>query len=143
MKDCFGDDFEAIFAEFARRVRPGRFEPNTDVALSDDGESVIVTVEIAGADPTELRVMMEDRTLYILGRRADRERDGRGSYLMKEIDYGDFGKKMHLPVPVSYEDASAIYRDGMLTIRLPLSKDYSLVPRNRTEIRMTVKRIPV
>jgi HSP20 family molecular chaperone IbpA len=50
---------------------------------------------------------------------------------------------MHLPVPVSYEDASAIYRDGMLTIRLPLSKDYSLVPRNRTEIRMTVKRIPV
>jgi len=43
MKDCFGDDFEAIFAEFARRVRPGRFEPNTDVALSDDGESVIVT----------------------------------------------------------------------------------------------------
>ena len=142
MRDCFGDDFDAIFAEFARRVRPGRFEPNTDVALADDGEAVIVTVEIAGAEPSELRVMMEERTLYILGRRTDRERDGRGSYLLKEIDYGEFGKKMHLPVAVSYEDAIAVYRDGMLTIRLPVSKD-PLVPRNRTEIRMTVKRIPV
>ena len=142
VRDCFSDDFEAIFAEFARRVRPGRFEPNTDVALTDDGQAVVVTVEIAGAEPTELRVMMEERTLYILGRRTDRERDGRGSYLMKEIDYGEFGKKIHLPVPVSYDNTTAVYRDGMLTIRLPISTD-ALVPRNRTEIRMTVKRIPV
>jgi HSP20 family protein len=142
VRDAFGDDFDAIFAEFARRVRPGRFEPNTDVALTDDGEAVIVTVEIAGAEPTELRVMMEGRTLYILGRRTDRDRDGRGSYLMKEIDYGEFAKKIHLPLPASYETATAVYRDGMLTIRLPLSKD-ALVTRNRTEIRMTVKRIPV
>src|ERR1700681_1445971 len=42
VRDCFSDDFEAIFAEFARRVRPGRFAPNTDVALNDDGQAVVV-----------------------------------------------------------------------------------------------------
>ena len=142
MRDSFGYDFDAIFAEFARRVRPGSFEPNTDVALTDDGAVVRVTVEIAGAEPAELRVMIEERNLFILGRRVDRERAGRGSLLMKEIEYGEFLKKIHLPVSVADECATAVYRDGMLTIRLPVSAD-ALSPRNRTEIRMTVTRIPV
>src|ERR1700732_3928942 len=123
---------DAVFAEFVRRARPGRFEPNADVALTEGGDAIHVTVEIAGAEPSELRVMMEERQLYILGRRTDRQRDGRGSLLMKEIDYGEFGKKIHLPVPVSYEDATAVYRDGMLTIRLPIPTR-SLVPRHRHE----------
>jgi HSP20 family protein len=142
MNDFFGGEFDAMFAELARRSRPGRFEPNADVSLNDDGETVVVTVEIAGAEPAELRVMVDEQHLYILGRRADRGRAGRESLLMKEIEYGEFGKKLHLPVPVSYDDATAVYRDGMLIIRLPVSRD-SLLPRNRTEIRMTVKRIPV
>ena len=142
MSDFFRDEFDAVFAGLARRARPGRFEPNADVALAEDGEAVIVTVEIAGAEPSELRVMIEARHLYILGRRVDRERDGRGSVVMKEIDYGEFGKKIHLPVAVSYDDATALYRDGMLTIRLPVSED-AFIPSNRCEIRMTVKRIPV
>ncbi len=139
MTDSHGE-FDAIFAELARRARPGRFEPNVDVALSADDETILVTVEIAGAEPAELRIMVEERHHYILGRRVDRERTGRGTLLMKEIDYGEFGKKIHLPVPVAYEDATAHYRDGMLTISLPVSRD-ALLPRNRTEIRMTVRRI--
>jgi HSP20 family protein len=142
MTDFFGGEFDAVFAEFARRTRPGRFEPNADVALSDDDEAVLVTVEIAGAEPNELRVMTEGQLLYIMGRRVDRARDGRGSLLMKEIDYGEFAKKIRLPVPVAYEDATAFYHDGMLTIRLPISTN-ALVPCNRTEVRMIVKRIPV
>jgi HSP20 family protein len=140
--DDFFTEFDAVFAEFARRARPGRFEPNVDVSLCDDDRTLLVTVEIAGADPAQLRVMVEQRHLYILGRRPDSERDARGSYLMKEIDYGEFGKKVRLPTAVAYEDATAFYRDGMLTIRLPVSQDLPL-PRNRTEVRMTVKRIPV
>jgi HSP20 family protein len=141
MNDFF-TEFDAVFAEFARRARPGRFEPNVDVSLADEGRALLVTVEIAGADPAQLRVMVDERHLYILGRRPDYERAGRGTFLMKEIDYGEFGKRIHLPVTVAYEDATAFYRDGMLTIRLPVSQDLPL-PRNRTEVRMTVKRIPV
>jgi HSP20 family protein len=140
--DEFLTEFDAVFAEFARRAKPGRFEPNVDVALSADERTLLVTVEIAGADPSQLRVMVEHRYLYILGRRPDNDRAARGSYLMKEIDYGEFAKRIHLPMPVAYEDATAIYRDGMLTIRLPVSSDVPL-PYNRTEIRMIVKRVPV
>src|SRR5271156_2770596 len=136
MNDHFFAEFDAMFADLARRARPGGFEPNADVFASADGQSIVVNVEIAGAEPVELRVMVEERRLYIVGRRYDRERDSRGSVLMKEIEYGDFVKKIHLPISVAYDEAAASYRDGMLTIRLPVSEN-ALLPRNRTEIRMT------
>jgi HSP20 family protein len=142
MSDDFFTEFDAMFADLARRARPGRFEPNADVYLSGDGSSIVVNVEIAGAEPAELRVMVEERRLYILGRRQDLEREQRGSVLMKEIEYGDFAKKIHLPMAIDYDHATASYRDGMLTIRLPVSADAHL-PMHRTEIRMTVRRVPV
>jgi HSP20 family protein len=142
MRDDVCGEFDAMFAELARRVRPGRFEPNCDVYLSDDDAALVVKVEIAGAEPSELRVLLEERYLFIVGVRNERERGGRGSLLMKEIEYGDFVKKIHLPTPVADSGATALYRDGILTIRLPVSKE-SYRPTRRTEIRMTVKRIPV
>ena len=139
MTDDFFAEFDAMFADLARRSRAGRFEPSADVYLSSDETSLLVNVEIAGAEPAELRVMVEERRLYILGRRSERERDARGSVLLKEIAYGEFAKRIHLPVAVAYDEASASYRDGMLTIRLPISEN-SLLPKHRTEIRMTVRR---
>lgn len=140
MNDDFFAEFEEMFAELARRSRPGEFAPNADVYISSDGSTMQVDIEIAGADPADLRVMVEARRLYIIGRRVDRERAGRGSVLQKEIAYGDFARKLHLPVSVAYDEATASYRDGILTIRLPIS-EHSALPARRTEIRMTVKRI--
>ncbi len=140
MTDDFFAEFDAMFAELARRSRPGQFEPNADLYLSVDGSTMLVDVEIAGAEPTDLRVMVEARRLYIVGRRYDRERRLRGSVLLKEIAYGDFVKKIHLPVAVAYDEATASYRDGILTIRLPVSERAAL-PKHRTEIRMTVRRV--
>jgi HSP20 family protein len=142
MSDEFFAEFDKMFAGLARRARPGAFEPNADVYVTADGRTLVVNVEIAGAEPTDLRVMVEERRLYILGRRVDRERAALGSVLMKEIEYGEFVKKLHLPVQVAYDAATASFRDGILTIRLPVSED-ALLPTARTEIRMTVQRIPV
>ena len=141
MNDEFFAEFDALFAGIARKAKPGGFEPNADMYLSADGRSLLVNVEIAGADPTELRVMVEERRLFIIGRRIDRERAASGSVLMKEIAYGDFIKRFHLPMAVAYDDAAASYRDGILTIRLLVSEEAAR-PARRTEIRMTVKRIP-
>ena len=141
MSDEFFAEFDKMFAGLARRSRPGGFEPNADVFLTADGSTIVVNVEIAGAETTDLRVMVEERRLYILGRRCDRERAARGSVLMKEIEYGDFAKKLHLPVAIAYDDATASFRDGILTIRLPVSED-ALLPTARTELRMIVRRTP-
>ncbi len=132
-------DFNLLFAELAKSSRTGRWQPNTDVFFDEASGRVIVKVEVAGADSENLRIGVDESHLFIIGRRIDITRFQHGSFLQKEIEYGEFLKKIHLPVAVQYENVSATYGDGILTIYLPVaSTEY--IPTTRTEIRMTVKR---
>jgi HSP20 family protein len=133
---------DEIYREFDRSFGPrahGRFEPNADVYIDEAGERMVVQVEIAGSDGNELRVAIDDRYLTIVGRRTDRGENRSASILRKEILYGEFFKKIRLPLPVHDAGASATYRDGILTIVLPLAAD-DRIPTVMTEIRMTVTR---
>ncbi|PZR59716.1 MAG: hypothetical protein DLM50_01010 [Candidatus Meridianibacter frigidus] len=133
------DEFERLYAEVTRRPRGARWEPNTDVFFDEERDWVVVRVELAGADAENLRVGVDERHLFIIGRRVDGTRFTRGSFLQKEIEYGDFVKKIHLPVTVAIETVSATYGAGILTIALPVAGAES-IPATRTEIRMIVKR---
>ncbi len=116
------------------------WEPNADVVIDDDGRTLVVRVELAGADSESLRVFVDERYLFISGRRADTARLRNGSFLQKEIADGEFVKKIALPVGVQYDEVTATYADGMLTIALPVAAP-EFLPAPRTEIRMIVKRI--
>jgi HSP20 family molecular chaperone IbpA len=116
------------------------WEPNADVVIDEAARALVVRVELAGADSESLRVFVDERHLFISGRRADTARLRNGSFLQKEIADGEFVKKIALPVGVQYGEVTATYADGMLTIALPIAAtDY--IPAARTEIRMIVKRI--
>jgi len=132
-------EFERLFAPQAAH---GRFEPNADVYHDEPDGAILVHVELAGADADSLQVALRDSLLVIAGSRAPRDVSRCASLLRKEIQYGEFVKSIRLPAPVREDGATAIYRDGILTIRLPLAttQEYPIV---RTEVRMTVRRIPV
>jgi HSP20 family molecular chaperone IbpA len=116
------------------------WEPNADVVIDDDAHALVVRVELAGADSESLRVFVDERHLFISGRRSETARLRNGSFLQKEIADGEFVKKIALPVGVQYGEVTATYADGMLTIALPIAApEYR--PTARTEIRMIVKRI--
>jgi HSP20 family protein len=137
-QDEFAAEFDRLFAELTRHAHHGRFEPNADVYVDRERSRVVVHVELAGADADSLRVGIDDRHLFILGARVDRYSSA-GSIHQKEIQYGGFVKKLHLPAPVDEDHGSAVYRDGILTISLPLAPHASF-PTRRTEIRMVVQR---
>ncbi len=131
-----------IFREFDRAFGPrvhGRFEPNADVYIDEACERIVVSVELAGSDAENLRVAVDDRNLYIAGSRVERGENRSASILRKEIQYGDFFKRIPLPLPVDDAKASATYRDGILTIALPVTSR-ERIPTVTTEIRMTVTR---
>lgn len=114
--------------------------PNADVVVDDAEGALVVRVEVAGADSESLRVFVDERYLFISGRRAETARLRHGSYLQKEIPDGSFVKRIPLPASVAQESVAATYEAGMLTIRLPLANP-SYRPTSRTEIRLIVKRI--
>lgn len=134
------DEFYAKVDRLFGLRADGRFEPNSDVYVDEAGERVVVHVELAGADSDDLRVAIDDRHLYIMGRRIDRSQTRSANILQKEILYGEFFKQIRLPMPVVDDAASASYRDGILTIALPIAPHNQFQRTVRTEIRMTVKR---
>ena len=138
--DEFPSEFDAMFAQMARRSRNDRFVPNTDVYFSEDEKYVLVHVELAGADANTLRVEVEDRALYITGRRDLDAPWAHGSCVLKEIEYGDFERKIHLPVTIDASDVIGVYQDGILSIALPILPNPEF-PTIRTEIRLSLKRV--
>jgi len=133
---------DEIYREFDRSFGArahGRFEPNADVYIDEAGERMVVQLEIAGSDVNDLRVAIDDRSLMIAGRRSGFGEHRSASILRKEILFGEFFKKIRLPLPVDDAGASGTYRDGILTITLPLAA-HDRIPTITTEIRMTVTR---
>src|SRR5579863_3265789 len=125
--------------EFVVRGRLGSFEPNADVFVDDEGRRVVAILEVAGADPETLRVGVDERHLYVSGHRRDTVRLRRGSFAQKEIAYGEFGRRIALPVAVEYDGAVASYADGLLIVALPVAVT-AYRSTARTELRILVKR---
>ena len=89
--------------------------------------------------PTHCRLGLNERHLYIGGRRMETVRLRRASFVQKEIGYGEFVKRVHLPVAVEYADVAASYADGLLVIALPIAAT-AYRPTARTELHILVKR---
>ena len=62
-QDPFFTDIDRAFGFRAH----GRFEPNTDVYIDEARGRMVVHVELAGSDGDELRVAIDDGSLYIMG----------------------------------------------------------------------------
>jgi HSP20 family protein len=125
--------------EFVLRSRLGSFAPNADVFIDEEGRRVVVVIEVAGADPETLRVAFDERYLIAAGRRHESAHLRCGSFIQKEIQQGEFVKRIELPVPVEYEGVAASYGDGLLTIVAPIAAT-AYMPTARTQLRIMVKR---
>jgi hypothetical protein len=62
MNDDFFAEFDAMFAELARKARPGGFEPNADVYLTDDESTILVNVEIGTYERDRVRRLRQENS---------------------------------------------------------------------------------
>jgi len=133
-------EIEEMFFRFyggprLRVMKGGSFQPLADVYYVKETNSVIVKLEIAGICPDDARLTVEDKTLIIEGSRVDPKQDGQKVYQQMEIDYGHFKRKIMLPVVVDADNAQASYKDGFLTIELPVADK----PASAINLPITVK----
>ena len=117
MDELFGDVFGAALGRVG--TGSGGFSPAVDVFYTDDPPRAVVHAELAGIDIDQLGLEIEGRELVIAGHRRPAEAEGR-VYQQLEIDFGPFRRVIPLGADVVAEQASATYRDGILTVELPL-----------------------
>src|SRR5215210_1829210 len=120
------NELEELFADlwqvprFAAGMRRGH-RPEIDVVRSDDPPQVNVVVEVAGADPDKIQLVVDGRRLLVTGERPRPRTDGEVWY-RSEIEYGPFERQLELTDDVDAARTTATYERGLLRIVLPVAE---------------------
>lgn len=96
------------------------WQPPADVVVGPDRARVIL--ELAGVPREAVRVRLQGRLLEVSGRRLAPTDPAGEHYHRAEIYFGEFRRLIELPWEADAKQVEALYRDGMLEIRLRIAE---------------------
>jgi HSP20 family protein len=105
-----------FFLDALPHVEVTPWRPPADVVRTRRGW--IVKLDLAGVDPREVRVVVEDERLHVSGVRRDVHAGETIDPYRMEIAYSAFERVFELPPGTKSESVSVEYRDGMLLVFL-------------------------
>lgn len=102
----------------------GAWSPAVDIY--DKKDSLVVKVEIPGADKKDVKLSVEGDVLNIRGEIEKEQETGEKDYYCCERTYGSFYRAVSLPVAVQRDKIKASFKNGIVTINLPKTKEAQL-----------------
>lgn len=115
---------QSRFNRLADQVWGGRQEswlPAVDVF--DFKDAVVLKAELAGMDPDDIEIEVEDNVLTIKGERKFEQQVDDERYFRVERRFGSFRRSLALPQGVKADEILAGYDDGILTVTLPKAEE--------------------
>lgn len=91
-----------------------------DLVREDD--HWVLTCDLPGVDPGSIDISVEDRILTIRAQRSAQTKKETGDWLIQERATGVFARQLTLGPNVDVENITADYRDGVLTLQLPVAE---------------------
>ncbi|MDE1874835.1 MAG: Hsp20/alpha crystallin family protein [Patescibacteria group bacterium] len=82
-------------------------------------EDIIIKTMVAGVRPEDLDINITRDMVTIKGKREETVEVMDHDYFHKELYWGSFSRTVMLPEEIEVEEAEAIERHGLLTIKLP------------------------
>jgi len=128
--DRFRSEIDRMFknvltrSPFGRAFEEGDWWPAIDV--SETGKMIVVNAEIPGIDAKNIDISLNGRVLTIKGERKQEQEEKEGSYHRMERRYGSFSRSFELPADVDADKIKAKYKDGVLKLNLPKTKEQSV-----------------
>lgn len=126
------DRFDHLFDEWTKSLPMrwptffGREWPEEEMIRVDeyreDG-ALVIRAELPGIDPDkDIELTVSDGMLHIEAERHEEEKVEEKGYLRRELRTGSFMRTLPLPEGVSEHDVEASYKDGILSIRIPVTE---------------------
>lgn len=109
-------------------------DENTWLESEEEGElavdmyqtpsEIVIKAMVSGVKPEDLVVTITRDMVTIKGRRETVREINDENYFQRELYWGAFARTILLPAEVEVEEAEAIEKHGLLTLRLPkINKD--------------------
>ena len=96
--------------------------PSVDVYENSDRE-LVFAVDLPGMKSEDIDVTLENKTLTIRGERKKSMELKEGQYQRSERAYGGFSRTFSLPTTVDSSKVYAEYKDGVLSLTLPMKDE--------------------
>ncbi len=93
------------------------FEPAMDIYQTKN--SVVVETPLAGVDPKDVKITIEDDILTVEGEMKKKAEVKEKDYYRREVRKGFFRRSVVMPVPVKGGEAGAESEGGILKITIP------------------------
>jgi HSP20 family protein len=97
------------------------FVPAMDIYQTPN--SVMIETPLAGIDPAEVSIQIENDVLTIEGKSEKKSEIEEEKYWRKEVQYGSFHRSVALPASVQADGATAVYENGVLKIEIPKKEE--------------------
>ncbi|MFC7204637.1 archaeal heat shock protein Hsp14 [Haloferax namakaokahaiae] len=125
------DDFESMFERMSRQfeemgrqfdrsgMMPSMQMHDIDIDVADHDAELVISADLPGYEKEDISLSIANRTLTIDASRELSEEHADGEYLRRERRQESARRTVRLPVDVDEENASATYRNGVLSVTLP------------------------
>ena len=100
----------------------GSWMPPVDIYEGAD-QAIVLKAELPGLRREDIDITVENTTLTIKGQRRQEDGVAEQQYHRVERRYGPFSRSFTLPNTVDASAVRAEYRDGVLTVTLPVRQD--------------------
>lgn len=114
------DEFDHFFDDFlARQFGTEKEVPKVDIINYAD--RIEVQAALPGINKNTLDVSINNQEITIRAT-TEEKKEEEERYFRKEIMHGEFQRTLSLPDHVDGENATAVFKDGILTIAMPKTK---------------------
>ena len=110
------------FDPFADLLTNGRWVPAVDI-YENSKQELVLKAELPDMKREDIQVVFENNTLTIKGERKFENEVNKEQYHRVERAYGTFSRSFSLPSTVDASKIGAEYKNGVLTVKLPLREE--------------------
>lgn len=129
---AWSDELEPAVEEVPEPVASGK--PEWLAQVEEEGElsvdvyqtssEIIIKAMVSGVRPEDLGIEITREMVTIKGKREESREISGEDYFQKELYWGAFSRTILLPAEVEADEADAVIKHGLLTLRLPkIDKD--------------------
>ena len=122
------DRMDRLFEDSLNRFRGGEgdrahstWSPAVDIY--ETTEDIIIKAEIPGVSKKDISVELKNDSLYLKGERKFKKEFKEENYHRMERSYGTFSRIFSLPTSVEQDKIKAKFKNGVLQISIPKTRD--------------------
>lgn len=113
----FGDAYTRRYDDDV--MQRGDWAPPVDI-FENDHQEIVLRAELPGVSKEDIDIRVENNTLTLRGERKRASEIRNEQYHRVERAYGAFSRSFSLPSRINTERVKADFKDGLLTITLPI-----------------------